>query len=228
MAATVAGLEAVRWAPDQPPLLPGQRLPRGIIKVESGFLKLQFDSQASLIVEGRARLEILGRNAARLYCGRAAAFVPDLAKGFILESPEGRVIDLGTRFGVEVDDQGNTEVHVLQGLVHTAVRGEACTRELHASQGLRMIPGNVTPIEADQSRFLTALPPPLTGSLAYVHWSFDEGQGAVAHDSGTGLGQGNATARLISYTANAPGPSPTRSWPRLMLARMLYAKSLPQ
>jgi hypothetical protein len=205
--ATVAGLEAVRWAPNQSPLIPGQGLPGGTIEIESGFLNLQFESQASLIVEGHARLEILGRNAARLYCGKAAANVPDSAKGFILESPEGRVIDLGTRFGVEVDDQGGTEVHVLQGLVRTAVRGESGTRELHASQGLRLTPGNVMSIAADQSRFLTALPPRFTGPLHYVHWSFDEGQGSVAHDSGVGLGEGNAAARLTSYSAGGPGPS---------------------
>ena len=157
--ATVARLEAVHWGPGQSPLSPGQSLSRGTIEVQSGFLNLQFDSHANLILEGHARLELLGRNAARLYCGKVVAYVPDSAKGFILESPEGRIIDLGTRFGVEVDDQGGTEVHVLQGLVRTAVRGESGTRELHASQGLRLTPGNVVSIEADQTRFLTSLPP---------------------------------------------------------------------
>ena len=204
---TVAGLEAVRWGPDQAALLPGQALPCGPIDIESGFLHLQFESKANVILEGRARLELLGRNAARLRWGKAVAHVPDSAKGFILESPEGRIIDLGTQFGVAVDEQGGTELHVLQGLVRTAVRGESGMRELHASQGLRMTPGNVASITADPSRFLTALPPRSAGPLGYVHWSFDEGRGDAAHDSGIGLGHGQAAAHLTSYTPGGRGPA---------------------
>jgi hypothetical protein len=205
--ATVAGLEAVQWGLGQSPLLLGQGMSRGTIEVQSGFVNLQFDSHANLILEGHARLELLGRNAARLHCGRVVAYVPDSAKGFVLESPEGRIIDLGTRFGVEVDDQGSTEVHVLQGLVRTAVRGESGTRDLHASQGLRLTPGNVMPIVADRTRFLTALPPHIAGPAGYVHWSFDEGKGKVAYDSGVGLGMGEATARLTSFSSDGQGPS---------------------
>lgn len=205
--AAVAGLEAVQWGEGQAPLSPGQTLPCGTIEIESGFLNVQFDSKASVILEGRARLELLGRNAARLRCGKIAAYVPDSAKGFVLESPAGRIIDLGTRFGVAVDEQGGAEVHVLQGQVRTAVRGESQMRELHASQGLRMSPGGVTAIAADPSRFLTALPPRSAGPLGYVHWSFDEGQGAIAHDSGVGLGGGQADAHRTSYTAGGAGPA---------------------
>ena len=66
---------------------------------------------------------------------------------------------------------------------------------------------SVESIEVEPSRFLTALPPHRTGSLGFVHWSFDEGQGTVAHDSGVKLGGGNALAKLTSFPPENSGPS---------------------
>jgi len=205
--ASVAGLEAVRWSPSQTPRAVGDALPRGVVEIEAGFLRLDFAAGAKAIVEGPARLVLLGPNRARLQHGKLTAEVPDAAKGFTVESPEGRIVDLGTRFGVAVDDRGDTEVHVLEGLVQAAVRGEARPRALRQSQALRMTPREVVAVDFDGSRFLTNLPPRRTGPLGYVHWSFDEGRGLVAGDSGRGLGEGSYPARLNSLADAGAVPS---------------------
>ncbi len=205
--ATLTGMEAVHWAADQRPLQSGQQLPRGVVAIEGGFLRLRFASGALAILEGPARLELLSRNRALLQCGKILADVPDSAKGFTVESPGGRLVDLGTRFGVQVEDHGETEVHVLQGVVRATVRGERNARELRQSQGLRMTPGRVQPLEVDQSRFLTALPPHSAGPLTYVHWSFDEGQGGLAADSGRALGGPESTGHLTSLSGTGPVPT---------------------
>jgi hypothetical protein len=210
--ASVAGLEAVRWPPGQTPRAVGDALPRGVVEIEAGFLRLDLAAGVKAIVEGPARLVLLGPNRAQLQHGKLTAEVPDAAKGFTVESPEGRIVDLGTRFGVAVDDRGDTEVHVLEGLVQASLRGETRPRPVHQSQALRMTPRQVMAVDFDGSRFLTNLPPRRTGPLGYVHWSFDEGRGTVAGDSGRGLGEGSYPARLSSLAdaATVPGWTPGR------------------
>jgi len=205
--ATVTGLEAVVWPEGQAPRAVGDALSRGAVQIEGGFLRLDFAAGAKAIVEGPARLPLVGPNRARLQQGKLAVEVPDAAKGFTVESPEGRIVDLGTRFGVAVDNCGGTEVHVLEGLVQASVRGEAQPRPLRQSQALRMTPREVVAVDFDGSRFLTNLPPHLCGPLGYVHWSFDEGRGVLAADSGRGLGNGSYTARLSSLSDGRSGPS---------------------
>jgi hypothetical protein len=205
--ASVAGLEAVRWSAGQAPCAVGQALSRGAVEIAGGFVSLEFASGAKAILEGPARLGLLGPNRARLYHGKIAAEVPDAAKGFTIESPEGRIVDLGTRFGVEVDDRGDTEVHVLQGLVHASVRGEAEPHAVRQSEALRMTPQRVVSIDFDRARFLTNLPPRRHGPLGCVHWSFDEGRGSLARDTGFGLGDEDCTGRLTSLSGAGSGPS---------------------
>jgi hypothetical protein len=45
------------------------------------------------------------------------ANISDEALGFVVTSPRSEVIDLGTEFGLSVDETGGTDVHVLDGLV---------------------------------------------------------------------------------------------------------------
>lgn len=204
--ATVAGAEAIRWADGQVPLVDGQKLCRGRIGIKGGFLKIRFLSGASVIFEGPARLDVIGPNKVRLHAGRAAAEVPPAATGFTIESPDGRIIDVGTRFGIQVDPRGRgTEVHVLEGLVRAAVPGEIAARELHESQALRIEGRAATAMVADGTRFLTRLPPQGASPASYVHWSLDDGTGRTARAEGP-LATAVA-ARLTSLQADDPGPA---------------------
>lgn len=204
--ARVEGLEAVRWAEGQRPLLEGDGIGRGTIRLDGGFLKLRMASGASVILDGPALLDVLGRNRVRLGSGRVAAEVPSAATGFRIDSPDGRIIDVGTRFGVEVGPRGRgTEVHVLDGLVRASVPGEAAARELRESQALRIEARSATAIPADDTRFLTRLPPRSASPAAYAHWPFDEGDGPTTRAAGA-LATATA-ARLESLAGDGGGPS---------------------
>jgi len=52
-----------------------------------------------------------------LLSGAMTAHVPPAARGFTIESPQGKVIDLGTEFALAVDDKGTTDVYVISGVV---------------------------------------------------------------------------------------------------------------
>ena len=82
-----------------------------------GRLALKFDSGAKLAVVGPAELIVDGPNSAQLLCGQATVRVPGKIKGFALQTPVEKVIDLGTAFGVEVFPTGETAISVFEGEV---------------------------------------------------------------------------------------------------------------
>lgn len=209
--AVVAGSEALRWADGQSPFGEGHPLGRGPIAIDAGFLRIRFASGASVILEGPARLDVLGKNGARLRAGRAVADVPPEASGFAMESPDGRIIDLGTRFGLEVGTRGRgTEVHVLEGLVRASVPGETAARELRESQALRIEARTATAMAADGTRFLTRLPPRGASPAPYVHWSLDEASGQSVRAEGPLAGAADARLESLMRGDGGPGWIPGR------------------
>ena len=67
----------------------------------------------------------------------------ETAKGFSVRTPVATVTDLGTEFGVEVDQQGQTTAHVFRGAVNLqaiAIDGKlsAITRVLHENESARV------------------------------------------------------------------------------------------
>ncbi|NLE37810.1 MAG: FecR domain-containing protein, partial [Pirellulaceae bacterium] len=95
------------------------------LMLEKGLVEIEFIDGASALIEGPAAFEILGPNAGSLTRGRLAAVVPPEARGFAVETPSARVVDLGTEFGVLVDDDGRVEAHVFGGQVEVVVPAES-------------------------------------------------------------------------------------------------------
>ncbi|NOY41216.1 MAG: FecR domain-containing protein [Planctomycetes bacterium] len=78
-----------------------------------GLAKVRFDSGAEIILRGPASLRIDSGMSCFLNSGELTARVPEVAHGFTVDTPLGRVVDLGTEFGVNVDEE--IEVHVFEG-----------------------------------------------------------------------------------------------------------------
>ncbi len=49
--------------------------------------------------------------------GQMRVHVPPHARGFKLMTPDAKVVDLGTEFGLKVSDSGKSDVHVFDGEV---------------------------------------------------------------------------------------------------------------
>jgi hypothetical protein len=107
----------------------GQMLPAGPLRLTSGLAHVRLDNGVSLVVEGPARFEIQSQSTVAMNLGKITVSVPPNAHGFTVLTPSARAVDLGTEFGVSVDSSGNTETHVIRGIVEmTPIAGGGATR----------------------------------------------------------------------------------------------------
>ena len=72
---------------------------------------------ARLQINGPAKLRIDGPENVFLHSGRVQTYAPEYAHGFAIDTNEGEVVDLGTRFVTASGTDMGTEIHVLEGLV---------------------------------------------------------------------------------------------------------------
>lgn len=98
-------------------LLSGTRM-----SLVSGYAEVTTLEGAVAVLEGPVTVEWLDKNALRLHSGRLVGVCETpSSRGFLVRTPHMDVIDLGTRFGVEVSPGLGSEVHVHQGEVRVDV-----------------------------------------------------------------------------------------------------------
>src|SRR5262249_53868645 len=144
---------------------PEQNLQAGkVLTLEMGLAEIRFRCGARVVLAGPATLELLTARSARLRAGKLTARVPPEAIGFELLSPQGRVIDLGTEFGISVSGSGATDVFVFEGKVEA--HPGAANKErvlLTQNQSARIDAGKVTVQPAEPPTgdlFVRAIVPP--------------------------------------------------------------------
>ncbi|HAH44050.1 FecR family protein [Gimesia sp.] len=123
---TVADTHEVRFF-NQEPLGIGDHLEGDkIYKLDSGQLELLFITGVKASITAPATFAITGENELNLSAGILMAKVTtSKGKGFTVRTPGGPIRDLGTLFGVEIDNAGTSGVQVFQGEVVLAdSRGE--------------------------------------------------------------------------------------------------------
>lgn len=203
----VVRTEAISLTPGQPVLFAGQQLPVQRLQLDSGLLELQFASGATVILEGPADFEVASALRCVLHRGTVMARVPEQARGFTVDGPRGRLVDLGTEFGVRVGNSGDTEVHVLKGRVEAFPTGQQKAISLGENQALRLTSLTNLALPADATAFVTDLPPGAVGPIGCVHWSFDEGHGNLLNETGGGLLGTPAPGHLLSFENQGAGPT---------------------
>jgi hypothetical protein len=98
--------------------MPGRDMRAGkLLRLRRGLAEIEFDRGARVILQGPAELVLVSGSEARLIRGTLTAHVPHSALGFTILSPNGKIVDLGTEFGLSVDGQGATTVRVFDGVV---------------------------------------------------------------------------------------------------------------
>lgn len=105
------------------------------VTLSRGRVTFAFQSRAILAVQAPAELTVSGPNCARLQRGLVTVRVPGPIKGFVLETPAGRLVDSGTSFGVEVDANRRASVAVLEGEIEI---GEQNPQRLVAGNSMRV------------------------------------------------------------------------------------------
>ncbi len=173
---------------------------RGMVELKSGCVELKFRNDVAVVLEGPARLRIKSPDHVVLYRGNLVADVPKNAIGFRVDTPSSEVIDLGTVFGVSVDQKGFSEVHVLKGKVKARKSGNQPFVNLveNEARAFSRDEDLAQTIESNLDKFLRVLPGKSVRNPAYLHWSFDECNGDEAGEIHNGRVATNYPARLRS------------------------------
>jgi hypothetical protein len=146
--------------------------------LERGLVEISFESGASLVLEGPANLELISSNSARLLRGKLSAKVPKRATGFSVISPQGKVIDIGTEFGMSVDAEGITDVYVFKGEVKALAGAEKDSVSLKEKQAARIQTDGVSvkPVEEKKQpvEFVRQIAPPPVIVPRRIELNFDK------------------------------------------------------
>ena len=138
------------------------------LALTSGSARIDFFSGAQIYLEAPATLEIRSAWEAAIHSGRLRAKVPTAARGFVIESNGRRIVDLGTEFGVDANEE-EVKVEVFTGKI------ELEDRELTQGQAVSLTrDGRTTPIRPGIEAFsgLFSISDGLTQShrLSFQDW----------------------------------------------------------
>ncbi|QDU70534.1 LamG-like jellyroll fold domain-containing protein [Mucisphaera calidilacus] len=151
------------------------------LRLDQGVARLETPAGVEMIVDGPATIGFERARSVRLNAGRMVAWVPDGAEGFAIEVKGGRVVDLGTRFGVDVDAvTGEILTHVFDGRV--CVESGASEIELTGGQEVRLMPGGLFTGISSGSGLVgfvrevprTQLAAVIAGFAPLLYYSFDD------------------------------------------------------
>lgn len=115
--ATLTDSIDAKWAGNTAPFEKGARMATGneSLLLRGGYAELLFDTNARVVIEAPAEFQIVADDRVSLNYGKIYSQVPNEAIGFSVYTPNSKIIDLGTEFGVETDFNGETQLHVMRG-----------------------------------------------------------------------------------------------------------------
>ncbi|MGI9428235.1 MAG: FecR domain-containing protein [Bythopirellula sp.] len=130
-----------------------------LLALAEGEVELTYDTGTKILLVGPAEF-VVETAGGKLQRGGLVASVTEEGHGFTIETPNGKIVDLGTEFGVAVDDFGISEVSVFRGKVEAfphGDRGQGKKFELTKGHGLQWNKDGLTPLDADLRRFVTSV-----------------------------------------------------------------------
>lgn len=152
------------------------------LSVASGLAEITHASGTRLLIEGPALYQATGSNSGRLRYGKLVAEVPHGAEGYTVEWSDGKVVDLGTEFAIDVPQtQGPAEVGVFRGEVRV-LPGDRPSREgssLYSGHAVRLSDATTSGLRSipfDQNRFIRQMP------SRELPWFYQGGGGALIWD----------------------------------------------
>ncbi|MEM7011789.1 MAG: LamG-like jellyroll fold domain-containing protein [Verrucomicrobiota bacterium] len=134
----------------------GAILGQGRVQLAEGLAHLQFYNGVSVTLEGPVDFEILSMDEAFCWNGKIHTSVPLHAFGFIVHTPTGELIDLGTAYGLMVGSDGSSEIHVFDGEVEFRNPHQETVANLTPGKAARIDEfGRRIPLIADEDMFVT-------------------------------------------------------------------------
>lgn len=177
---TVGRITAARdasWRGTSP--APGEWVHTGVLELASGSAEIAFDCGATVRLKGPARLHLSSPTRAMLESGKATIDIPRQAYGFVFETPTTEISRRMSRFAVAVEDDGHSEIHVLNGQIQLSGKlGDLETLDLGKDKAVRVNEdGSLAPATRYEAEQITTSFPESADLLPewYLHWSFDGG-----------------------------------------------------
>ncbi len=99
----------------------------GDYRLEAGFVRVRLNDGAEVLIQGPAHFQLQTNNSIGLDTGKLVAEVPPSATGFTINTPDARIVDIGTEFGVTAEREtgrgsASTRLQVYQGEVRAAAK----------------------------------------------------------------------------------------------------------
>ncbi len=187
---TLVDQVGAEWAEASIKRAPGDMVWSGDYALQKGVVEILFENGARTLIEAPARFELIARDRIQLDRGRLYARVPRPAIGFTVDTSNSRIIDMGTEFGVLVNDGFETELHVLKGSTHLisgTVRQDKKSLVVPAGEARRIASdgGMVNEIPLKQKEFVQYI-----DSQNEVAWNGQDLDLADLVGGGTGFGSG--------------------------------------
>lgn len=116
--------------------IPSGELRPGCLEFEQGMVRVDFFSGVRMLLRGPADIEIRSPTEVFISQGEASCFVSEIGRGFRVLTADGEVIDLGTAFGIRVQQDRASEVHVFEGEVSVRPTNASEATSLTAEQAV--------------------------------------------------------------------------------------------
>ncbi len=125
----------------------GGMVPNRAIHMVSGKLHLNMLSGVTIIMEGEVEFELSSPMDLHLQQGYLRAIVPEAAQGFKIHAKDGKIVDLGTEFSIDVNEE-RSEFKVYQGDIEWHPRDQQ-VNAVHEGQALawQSQRGKLTPFD---------------------------------------------------------------------------------
>lgn len=130
-----------KWAGSELPTAVHSKLGAGTLALLEGIATLRFKNGATICIEAPTKLQILTAMHCRLLEGSLTADIPEPAHGFTVDTPDLKVIDWGTKFGVTAGSTGHSQVRVFEGEVEVAGSAKVKNQRLNKGQGIHVDSG---------------------------------------------------------------------------------------
>ncbi|MBU2881658.1 FecR domain-containing protein [Psychrosphaera sp. B3R10] len=166
----------------------GNYFGRGDIELTQGFSEITLNNGVVLILEAPIKLNLKSSEQVVVHQGKLVARVPKNAIGFRIDTPSSEIIDLGTEFGVDVNKDGESQVHVINGEVKARANKSQRYKLVKKDQALAFnLKHEVASIKSESADFMRVLPGESMQNPDFLHWSFDNGSAAGFPSTGKGV-----------------------------------------
>ncbi len=194
--ATLVEADNCKWAGSELPTAVNAKLGTGRLALVEGIATLKFKSGATVTMEAPTTLDILTAMHCRLIEGTLTADVPEPAHGFTIDTPDIKVVDLGTKFGVTAGSAGNSQVRVFEGEVEIGGLKDGKMKRLTEGKGLHVGSGNTSlgqePTRGEQVQE--------AGGWTAIPTSFGRGKDAYARRGDNGAPLGSQALIIVKHS----------------------------